>query len=176
MHNSLRQKSGTGVVCRARDDLYPGIWRSGEQRSEIEVEDSLLDGAWKTLAIFFVDDFLYYWFHRSQHEWHILWAQHKLHHIEESLNATTTLRHHWLKDLLRVFFIVLPMSMSLRPEASRGGRGGVRHRTVAGVHSRQPVLAARPAGARRHRAAGAPHPEGAPMIATASADHASRAR
>ena len=82
--------------------------------------DNLLDGAWKTLAIFFVYDFFYYWFHRLQHEWHFLWAQHKLHHSEMALNATTTLRHHWLEDLLRVFFIVLPMSMAfdLTPPAA----------------------------------------------------------
>jgi len=73
--------------------------------------DGLLDGAWKTVAFFFVYDFFYYWFHRLQHQWPLLWAQHKLHHSEEALNATTTFRHHWLEDLLRVFLIVLPMSM-----------------------------------------------------------------
>jgi sterol desaturase/sphingolipid hydroxylase (fatty acid hydroxylase superfamily) len=74
--------------------------------------NGLLEGAWRTLAVFFVYDFFYYWFHRLQHEWPVLWSQHKLHHSETSLNATTTLRHHWLEDLLRVFFIVLPMSMA----------------------------------------------------------------
>jgi len=74
--------------------------------------DGLLDGAWKTVAFFFVYDFFYYWFHRLQHRWPFLWAQHKLHHSEEALNATTTFRHHWLEDLLRVFLIVLPMSMA----------------------------------------------------------------
>jgi len=82
--------------------------------------DGLLDGAWKTVAFFFVYDFFYYWFHRLQHRWPFLWAQHKLHHSEEALNATTTFRHHWLEDLLRVFLIVLPMSMAfdLKPASA----------------------------------------------------------
>jgi sterol desaturase/sphingolipid hydroxylase (fatty acid hydroxylase superfamily)/lysophospholipase L1-like esterase len=82
--------------------------------------DGLLDGAWKTLAFFFVYDAFYYWFHRLQHEWPFLWAQHKLHHSEEALNATTTFRHHWLEDALRVPFIVLPMSMAfdLKPASA----------------------------------------------------------
>ena len=29
--------------------------------------DGFLDGAWKTVAFFFVYDFFYYWFHRLQH-------------------------------------------------------------------------------------------------------------
>ena len=73
--------------------------------------DSVLDGLWRLLAFLFVYDFFYYWFHRLQHEWGLLWPQHQLHHSEESLNATTTLRHHWLEDMLRVVTIVLPMSM-----------------------------------------------------------------
>jgi len=82
--------------------------------------DGLLDGAWKTVAFFFVYDFFYYWFHRLQHRWPFLWSQHKLHHSEESLNATTTFRHHWLEDLLRVFLIVLPMSLAfdLKPASA----------------------------------------------------------
>ncbi len=82
--------------------------------------DGLLDGAWKTVAFFFVYDFFYYGFHRLQHRSPFLWAQHKLHHSEEALNATTTFRHHWLEDLLRVFLIVLPMSIAfdLKPASA----------------------------------------------------------
>ena len=82
--------------------------------------DGLLDGAWKTVAFFFVYDFFYYWFHRLQHASPALWSQHKLHHSEEALNATTTFRHHWLEDLMRVFLIVLPMSIAfdLKPASA----------------------------------------------------------
>jgi sterol desaturase/sphingolipid hydroxylase (fatty acid hydroxylase superfamily) len=63
------------------------------------------------LLFFFVYDFFYYWFHRWQHKLAWLWQQHKLHHSEESLNVTTAMRHHWLEEILRIGFIVLPMSL-----------------------------------------------------------------
>jgi sterol desaturase/sphingolipid hydroxylase (fatty acid hydroxylase superfamily) len=61
------------------------------------------------LSFLFIFDFFYYWFHRLQHSSRILWAQHKLHHAEESLNVTTGNRHHWLEDWLRIFVILIPM-------------------------------------------------------------------
>jgi len=70
-----------------------------------------LDATAKLLLLFVIYDFFYYWFHRWQHKWPILWEQHKLHHTEESLNATTAMRHHWLEDFLRIFFISIPMAV-----------------------------------------------------------------
>jgi sterol desaturase/sphingolipid hydroxylase (fatty acid hydroxylase superfamily) len=64
------------------------------------------------LAAFFVvciTDFFYYWFHRLQHTIPALWAQHKLHHLEENLNASTANRHHWLEELFRIPFLTLPI-------------------------------------------------------------------
>jgi sterol desaturase/sphingolipid hydroxylase (fatty acid hydroxylase superfamily) len=61
------------------------------------------------LTFFFIFDFFYYWFHRLQHRSKFLWAQHKFHHSEESLNITTGNRHHWLEDWLRIFFVLIPM-------------------------------------------------------------------
>jgi sterol desaturase/sphingolipid hydroxylase (fatty acid hydroxylase superfamily) len=72
-----------------------------------------LDAALALLVFFFVYDFFYYWFHRWQHLLPLLWEQHKLHHSEESLNATTAMRHHWLEEILRIGFIGLPMAMLL---------------------------------------------------------------
>jgi len=59
---------------------------------------------------FFVYDFFYYWFHRSQHAWPWLWQVHRLHHSEHCLNVTTNNRHHWLEEFFRAFFIFLPMN------------------------------------------------------------------
>ncbi|MBK9606194.1 MAG: sterol desaturase family protein [Betaproteobacteria bacterium] len=71
------------------------------------------------LAIF---DFAYYWFHRAQHTFAWLWPQHKLHHSDVSLNVTTSLRHHWLEEPLRVFAMTLPMAIlfDLTPAFSAG--------------------------------------------------------
>lgn len=73
--------------------------------------DGRLDAALSLVVFFFVYDFFYYWFHRWQHTLPWLWEQHKLHHSEESLNATTAMRHHWLEEMLRIFFISIPMAI-----------------------------------------------------------------
>jgi sterol desaturase/sphingolipid hydroxylase (fatty acid hydroxylase superfamily) len=63
------------------------------------------------LAFFFIYDFFYYWFHRAQHTLAFAWPQHKLHHSEQSVNVTTTLRHHWLEEPIRVWAILLPTGL-----------------------------------------------------------------
>ena len=63
------------------------------------------------LLFFFCFDFFYYWLHRLQHVSPWLWAQHKLHHAERSVNVTTGQRHHWLEEPLRVFLVFLPFGM-----------------------------------------------------------------
>ena len=75
----------------------------------------LADSTWGLLAqgmaYIVVYDFFYYWFHRAQHTFKPLWAQHKLHHSDVSLNISTSGRHHWLEEPLRVFLMMLPMAM-----------------------------------------------------------------
>jgi sterol desaturase/sphingolipid hydroxylase (fatty acid hydroxylase superfamily) len=77
-------------------------------------------GAVAAAAIYWaVFDFFYYWWHRLQHENKALWAIHKLHHMDETLNVATALRQHWLEDVGRVPFIVIPMAIlfNLTPQA-----------------------------------------------------------
>lgn len=73
------------------------------------------------LTYLFIFDFFYYWFHRWQHKIRFFWAQHKLHHSDESLNITTSNRHHWLENPLRVFIIILPMSVLVGFKAETTG-------------------------------------------------------
>ncbi len=50
-------------------------------------------GDWLTWVVFFFGiDFCYYWFHRSAHEFNILWGAHVGHHQSEEYNLTTALR------------------------------------------------------------------------------------
>lgn len=63
------------------------------------------------LLFFLIFDFFYYWMHRLQHVSPWLWAQHKLHHADRSVNVTTGQRHHWLEEPLRVFIVFLPLGM-----------------------------------------------------------------
>ncbi len=47
---------------------------------------------WAWVALFFLDDFIYYWFHRANHEVRLFWAGHVPHHSSERLNFGTALR------------------------------------------------------------------------------------
>jgi len=77
----------------------------------IAFSDSFAGQLLQALTFFFILDFFYYWFHRSQHTFPWFWAQHKIHHSEFSLNVTTGNRHHWLEEPLRVFLIWLPIGL-----------------------------------------------------------------
>lgn len=74
---------------------------------------------WKAVGPAFVwlfaRDFFYYWFHRLQHSSKWLWAQHALHHSDEHVNATTTVRHHWLEMPLTAIFVYVPLSILFEP-------------------------------------------------------------
>ena len=47
---------------------------------------------WAWVLLFFLDDFTYYWFHRSNHEVRLFWAGHVPHHSSVKLNYATALR------------------------------------------------------------------------------------
>ncbi|MEZ4289680.1 MAG: sterol desaturase family protein [Myxococcota bacterium] len=48
--------------------------------------------AWAWGVLFVLDDFVYYWFHRLNHEVRFLWAGHVNHHSSEHMNFATALR------------------------------------------------------------------------------------
>lgn len=50
---------------------------------------------WAWLALFFLDDFTYYWFHRISHECRFWWAAHVNHHSSQEYNLSTALRQSW---------------------------------------------------------------------------------
>lgn len=58
-----------------------------------------------------VFDFLYYWFHRAQHSFGILWRYHMFHHSDSNVSMSTSARHHWLEEFLRYFFIAAPVAV-----------------------------------------------------------------
>ena len=77
----------------------------------VELPDGIAGSVAQVLVFFLVYDFFYYWWHRAQHEFGWLWPQHELHHSDTAVNVTTSLRHHWLEDPLRVFTMMLPLGM-----------------------------------------------------------------
>lgn len=82
------------------------------QRIRIAMPDGLAGSLLQVAFYFLVYDFFYYWWHRAQHELPWLWPQHELHHSDTALNVTTSLRHHWLEDPLRVFAMTAPLQFA----------------------------------------------------------------
>ncbi len=65
---------------------------------------------WAWLLLFFLDDFTFYWFHRSNHEVRILWAGHVNHHSSRYFNFGTALRQGIGERLHKfLFWLWLPL-------------------------------------------------------------------
>ncbi|HEX6865753.1 MAG TPA: sterol desaturase family protein [Caulobacteraceae bacterium] len=50
---------------------------------------------WAWVAIFFLDDFIFYWVHRISHERRFWWVSHVNHHSSQHFNLGTALRQPW---------------------------------------------------------------------------------
>lgn len=61
------------------------------------------------IAYLVVFDFCYYWLHRAQHRWPLLWRFHRFHHADPVLSASSATRHHWVEESLRYFVIGIPL-------------------------------------------------------------------
>lgn len=65
---------------------------------------------WAWIALFFLDDFCYYWFHRANHQVRIFWAGHVPHHSSVKLNFGTALRQGIGERLHKyAFWLALPI-------------------------------------------------------------------
>lgn len=65
---------------------------------------------WAWVLILFVEDFTYYWFHRTSHESRFFWASHVVHHSSQHYNLSTALRQTWTGSFLSfVFWLWLPL-------------------------------------------------------------------
>lgn len=59
---------------------------------------------WAWMLLFVLDDFSYYWFHRSNHEVRLFWAGHVPHHSAIKMNFSTALRQGVGERLHKFFF------------------------------------------------------------------------
>ena len=55
-----------------------------------------------------VGDFFFYWFHRALHQTPVLWAHHKMHHMDEELESITYNRQNWIEGLFASIFLIVP--------------------------------------------------------------------
>jgi sterol desaturase/sphingolipid hydroxylase (fatty acid hydroxylase superfamily) len=90
-------------------------WNGLSSLIEIPDRGSMIKAFGLGFAWIATRDFFYYWLHRSQHASKWLWAEHALHHSEENLNVTTSVRHHWLEMPLNTVFVVAPLTYLIRP-------------------------------------------------------------
>lgn len=59
----------------------------------------------------FVQDLLFYVYHRAQHKIGFLWPLHELHHTDQALNTTTSFRTHWLESPLQSILLTVPAGL-----------------------------------------------------------------
>ena len=64
---------------------------------------------WAWVILFFVNDLLFYFFHRWSHEIRILWASHSVHHSSELYNMSTSMRGSFVIVLYR-FVMWFPLA------------------------------------------------------------------
>lgn len=86
--------------------IWLKIWLYIYKYSIFKIPENLY--SW--VALFFVNEFVYYWFHRISHEWRPLWAIHVNHHSSELMNFSTATRTPIFNFLLHnLFWIPLPL-------------------------------------------------------------------
>jgi len=112
-----------GIVGAMIGQKLRAIFGGGLIDLKISDTSSFWGGLMATLLSLLVFDFFYYWWHRSQHKIPMLWAIHKLHHLDEDVNVSTTKRQHWLEEIGRIPAISLPMAIFF--DLSTGGGGVV---------------------------------------------------
>ena len=96
---------GCGIVQQATSIVLKGFVVGGyffvhEYFAIFSLEESPL--VW--LALFFLVDHQYYWFHRASHRVNFVWATHVVHHQSEDYNLTTALRQSALQGVLSAPF------------------------------------------------------------------------
>lgn len=62
------------------------------------------------MLVLLAHDCLVYWGHRLLHATPFLWAIHRLHHDEAHVNASTSLRQHWLSIPVHQLVVFLPLA------------------------------------------------------------------
>lgn len=73
------------------------------------------DAWWTWVILFFLDDFLYYWFHRLSHESRILWNFHVVHHSSEHYNLSVAGRQSWFTGAAHWIFYAPIMLLGFAP-------------------------------------------------------------
>ena len=82
-----------------------------------EVWPGVTDGPLASFVIYLVVfDFVNYWLHRAQHQWHWWWALHAVHHSQRHMTQWTDNRNHLLDDLMgAVIWVCIAQLIGIAP-------------------------------------------------------------
>jgi sterol desaturase/sphingolipid hydroxylase (fatty acid hydroxylase superfamily) len=72
---------------------------------------NLLAFAVTVLLTWLIYDFFYYWYHRTQHTYALLWQIHKFHHMDEQVSVTTRFRDNLSDLFLSIVFVSTPIAI-----------------------------------------------------------------
>lgn len=61
------------------------------------------------IALFLLQDFFYYWFHRASHRIRWLWAAHSVHHSSTYMNLSTAFRQSFMYPIAGMWIFWLPI-------------------------------------------------------------------
>jgi alkylglycerol monooxygenase len=92
---------GTGLIYIALYDVAPFKFPA--------------DAWWTWATLFFVDDFVYYWFHRISHESRFFWNFHVVHHSSEHFNLSVAGRQSWFSGTVHWLFYAPIMLLGFAP-------------------------------------------------------------
>jgi alkylglycerol monooxygenase len=73
------------------------------------------DAWWTWVALFFVDDLVYYIFHRVSHESRLFWNFHVVHHSSKHYNLSVAVRQSWFSGILHWIFYAPIMLLGFAP-------------------------------------------------------------
>jgi len=78
--------------------------------------NSMLANVTALFLFYFIFDFFYYWWHRIQHVVPVFWVTHKLHHADQNMGVTTTMKAHPFSLLGRTVIVAIPMALFFKLE------------------------------------------------------------
>lgn len=67
-----------------------------------------VNGVLAALVLFFIEEFCYYWYHRTSHRVRWFWCAHVVHHSSENMNFSTAMRQSVMYPVSGNFLFFLP--------------------------------------------------------------------
>lgn len=81
-----------------------------------------IENSWLSfIALFLLQDFFYYWFHRGSHRIRYMWASHVVHHSSQTLNLSTAFRQSFTYPISGMWVFWVPIVLiGFEPELVLG--------------------------------------------------------